>query len=74
MSHSTHVGFSAPPVTLASRPETSFVSFGLDPPGVGQRWTSRPSKLFVGTLAQLCAEPSFQSRLVGVGHMLGVLT
>lgn len=47
MSHSTHVGFSAPVA--------------------GEGDTARPSKLFTGTFPM--EDPSFQSRLVGVGHI-----
>lgn len=37
-------------------------------------WTAFPSSPFVGTFAQLAAVPSFQSRAVGVGHIVGVFT
>jgi hypothetical protein len=51
MSHSTHVGFNAPPA--------------------GDGSTARPNKQFAGALPMLV--PSFQSRLVGVGHIAGTL-
>jgi len=66
MSHSTHVGFSEPPIWFANRPETWSVSFGRMPPGVGSlsaKFTARPSSFPEGPLLR----PSWL-KPCGVGH------
>ena len=79
---STHVGFNEPGVGLLALrydlgslpPVRSATAFVLLATVVGNirrssgRCTARPSKPFVGTFAHPAAEPSFQSRAVGVGH------
>jgi hypothetical protein len=76
MSHSTHVGFNEPlpseclvyPGRLSVLPMPPVCFSPSDARAVG-KCIFRPSKPFTGTLLQLSAEPSFQSRLVGVGHI-----
>jgi hypothetical protein len=62
MSHSTHVGFS-PPNPRGLSPSNSFAERG-EVRGVWNWWTALPT----GTFSQALADPSFQSREVGVGH------
>ena len=54
MSHSTHVGLNFPPATGC---------------GAFRKWIALPSSPFSGTVADVSAVPSFQSRAVGVGHI-----
>ena len=74
MSHSTHVGFSEPPAATSKlsppSPCLSPLPLAFWAFGVGHICTTLPSSPFIGILLQPCAEPSFQSRLVGVGHIL----